>query len=65
VASLLVGPRELRFVDLQLLRQFLLTEAMANGRQVAGTCVQNVEDGGNRFRERHAGRTITLRRVSF
>jgi hypothetical protein len=65
VSSLLRGSGQFRFVQIKLFGQLLLTEAMADGRQVSGTPVQYVENGGNRFRERHARRTITLRRVSF
>ena len=63
--GLLRRPRQIRLARVQLFGQFLLAKPVAYGRKVSGTSVQDVKDGRDGFRQRHAGRAITLRRLAF
>jgi hypothetical protein len=60
VAGLLIRSWEFGFINRKLLGHLLLAQAVPDGRQVAGACVQHVQHGGDRFRKRDAGGAVAL-----
>jgi hypothetical protein len=54
VTSLLRRSGQVLFIDLHFLGQFLLSKLIPDSGQRPGTVVKLVENGSDRFRERHA-----------